>query len=381
MTEDANAPRPKRQIVIRPSKWRIAFWGLCLAVIGWLAWIGPFAEKDAERPAAEPIVESAVTRYPVTGDQPAGLDPKAPPAVRVGVMNRAAHLLVLNALEANLLAVVLQDAGRVDSEVFTRAQELAAALESGELDVACMPLRDAVALVAKGAAVRVVAGAATRDEQYVLGKGLTKITFDDLSTYRFGLADAPTLDVAAALGSSPAGTDVLSTQDVIKGLAAGTLDAAILPEPHASTAALGAAARILKDTDVAPRGALRTGAVVVARDDAITRLGDAMPHLIEQLELSRWLLENDRATAIDRSRTYLVNAGVRTPDLFVWEQATEHVSLDTALPVDALRALATLAGVDEARAQERLLDDHLQKAARAALEAAQQEPPVNDAGK
>lgn len=378
MTDDASAPRPKRQIVIRPSKWRIAFWGLCLAVIGWLAWVGPFADEEQERLPTDPVVESTVTRYPVSGDQPGGIDAAAPPALRVGVMNRAAHVLVLNALEANLLAVVMQDVGRVDSEVFTRAAELATALASGELDAACLPARDAVDLVAKGTPVRVICGAATNDEHYVLGKGLTKITFDDLSSYRFGVADAPILDVKAALGTGTAGIDVVSTQDVIKGLASGTLDAAILPEPQASTAALGAAARLLRTDEIAARGTLAGAAVVVIRDDAMARLGDALPHLLEQLELSRWLVENDPSTAIDRSRTYLVNAGVRTPDLFVWEQATRNVRLDTGLPIDALRELATLAGVDPTVAQERLMDTTKQSAARAALDAAQAETPNKD---
>lgn len=378
MTDDASAPRPKRQIVIRPSKWRLAFWGLCLAVIGWLAWIGPFADKPTEPAPQDAVVESTVTRYPVTGDQPAGLDPAAAPALRVGVHNRASHVLVLNALEANLFAVVLQSVGRVDSEVFTRASELAAALRAGELDLACMPARDAVDLVAKGTPVRVIAGAASTDERYVLGKGLTKITFDDLSTYRFGVADPPLLDVARALGTGSAGIDVLSTQDVIKGLAAGTLDAAVLPEPQASTVALGAAARLLRPEEISSRGTLAGAAVVVIRDDAMARLGDALPHLLEQLELSRWLVENDPSTAIDRARTYLVNAGVRTPDLFVWEQATRNVRLDTGLPIDALRELATLAGVDPTVAQERLMDTTMQSAARAALDAAQAETPNKD---
>jgi ABC-type nitrate/sulfonate/bicarbonate transport system substrate-binding protein len=374
MTADANAPQKKRQIVIRPSKWRLVFWGLCLAVIGWLAWVGPFSEKKDAPSVRDPVVESTVTRYPVAGDQPGGIDPAAPPVLRIGVMNRAAHAVVLNALEANLFAVLLQEHGRVDSEIFTRAAELANAVDAGELDLACMPLRDAVALVAKGSPVRVIAGAATRDEQYVIGKGLTKITFKDLTSYRFGLADPPTLDVAAVLGQNVGAVEVLSTQDVIKGLSAGTLDAAILPEPHASTAALGAGARLLPAEEVGPAGALTSGAVVVVRDDAATRLGETLAHLLEQLEFSRWLVTNDPVTAIDRARTFLVNAGVRTPDGFVWEQAVRNVTLDTVVPIDALRSLARLANTDDARAQQRLLNDAAQRAARTAFEAAQHEP-------
>ena len=335
----------RRKMTLRPSKARIALWAICAVVSVFLA--VRLLEKAPDRLAGQehmnaPDAIDRVGAAPRTG---------APPAVRFGLMPRAAHLVVLSGLQMNQYDLAAADQGAVEVRIYDRSRGLSAALRKDEVDLACVPLRVAVELAASmgDAAPRVVAGAALGDERYVVRSGLAAFETLPLAPLRVGVLENPALDIAAALGvgSDDAATAHLVREaSVARQLASREIDIAVLPQPLAAQAAAMSSSTVETGADV-PGRRLHGGAVLVAT----RRLIDADPALLGRLVTSHVVsaafAENDRETSIERAAAVLQSSGVDVVPALFWTRGVEGITFGPAIP----RAeLAELAGADDADA-------------------------------
>lgn len=356
---------PRRPVTLRPSKARIVLWAICAVISVYLA--VELLERAPDKLAGQERMNAAAETGPV-GDGVARPG-AAPPAVRFGLMPRAAHLIALSGLEMNLYASAALDQGAVEVRVYDRSRGLTAALRAGEVDLACVPIRVAVELYTElgDAAPRIVAGGALDDERYVVRDGLAAFDVLPFAPLRFGVLEAPALDVARALGSGgdEAPTVRLVTESsTARMLASGEIDLAVLPLPLATQVAALSGSSV-DDARSVPSRRLLGGAVLVVAPRFAAEHGELLERLVTAHVVSGAFVESDPATAIERAISLLEGIGAEVPPALFWTNGIEGVTFDVEIPTERISEVLSLAGDEPVEA---LIDDTILAAARAALE-------------
>jgi ABC-type nitrate/sulfonate/bicarbonate transport system substrate-binding protein len=351
---------PTRRLSFRPSWPRLVLWGLCLAAVVWLLLQSDEAPSDADRTAKD----TPAAAVPAD-DTPS--DPGGP--IRFGVLNRTAHLIPLWGLGTELCyaaAALHSERDGIRADVFEDAAALRDALRAGRLDLACVPLRDALLLQFEldDAAPKVIAGAALGDEQFVLGRDLTSLPIGDLGDYRAALVETAALDVARCLelGADRAPEVVPAKADnVSELLAQGRADFALLPGPLADAAAATSGSHVAAPDDLAPDGTcIQGGAVLVAAPRFLDAEPELVGLLLQQHELAAQVVASDTAQAAAVAAGVVRRAGRETPPDVIWSKSVERIRLGTDIPREELLRLAADAralGMDlPDAAVERLVD-------------------------
>lgn len=365
----------RRKVTFRPSKARLVLWAVSAVVAGWLAF--ELMERAPEKLAGQDRMHAAAAEAAVEPGGP--VVDTTPPAARIGLMPRAAHLVVLSGLEMGLYDVAARTDGRLEVRVYDRSRGIAAALREGELDVASVPLRVAVELRAElgERAPIVVAGAALGDERYVVRDGLAAFETLPFGPLRIGVLEAPALDLARALGvggDDPPTVRLVTESAVTRMLASGELDLALLPQPLASqVAALSSSA--IEDGRAAPARRIVGGAVLVASPAFAAANRPLLERLVGMHAVSARFVANDPETAVGRATTLLEGVGAEVPPAIFWARGIERLAFDDALPRDALAELAELGGIGPVEA---LLDDSYLAEAHAAEASATLDPEGDD---
>jgi ABC-type nitrate/sulfonate/bicarbonate transport system substrate-binding protein len=362
-----------RRIAFRPSRLRLVLWGACLAVVVWLL----FQSVDS------PSGADATDRADATTPSTAATEPVTPGGpLRFGVLGRTAHVVPLFGLGAEIwypAAVAYSDRDGIRADVFASAAELRDALRAGNLDVACVPLRDAVLLQLElgDAAPKVIAGAARGDEQFVLGRDLTNLPLGDLGEYRVALVEPAELDVAQCLGLGAAEAPAVLRADadgVSSLLAQGRADFAVLAAPFADAAAATSGSRVAAPDEVAAAGTcIQGGAVLVATRAFLAAEPELTGLLLQQHELAARVAAKNLDEAVAVAAEVVRRDGGSTPPDLIWVESVARIRLGTDIPLDELTRLA-----DGARARgmtvpdgaiEALVDaSHLEKARREVAE-------------
>ena len=293
----------------------------------------------------------------------------APPAVRFGLMPRAAHLTVLSGLEMNVYDQATLGEGAVEVRIYDRSNGLSAAIRKGDVDLACVPLRVAVQLFQSMGedAPRIVAGAAIGDERYVVRSGIAAFETLPFAPLRVGVLENPTMDLAKALGI---GTEDAPTARLVgessaaRKLASHEIDLAVLPEPLAAQVAALSSSRVEFGDDV-PARRLVGGAVLIATREFITENAPLLSRLVSSHVLSAAFVSNDREFAIERATSILKAYGVDVVPALFWAQGISGIEFDPRIPRNRLDQLAGDAGDSSAGA---LIDDSFLIEAFAALE-------------
>ncbi len=215
--------------------------------------------------------------------------------LRLGFFPNVTHAPAFTALHAGRLAAALGGV-RVAAVKFNAGPEAVSALLAGELDATFVgPVPAAAGFVrSRGAALRVVAGAASGGASFVVRRGANVRAPADLRGKRLAAPQiGGTQDVALrhylaghGLRTSDAGGDVLLTSianpNILSLFRQGGLDGAWVPEPWASRLAReGGGERLVDERDLWPGRAFCTTLLVVRsaylRDapGAVDRLVDA----------------------------------------------------------------------------------------------------------
>ncbi len=363
----------RRTWSFRPSRTRLVIWGICLIVVAVLAtrkseFLTPWQHSSGDQTAA--------SDGDAGGAAAAGGEtrPSGAPALRFGVLARTAHLVALSGLEMNLYAGAMQDViegGRIEATVFARSSELARALLEGGIDVATLPIRDAVALYLEhgAAAPRIVAGAALGDERYVLPAGVEKTAFANLAPARVGLIEPPALELRAALrlGSPDEPALILTDARALpRSLLAREVDLAVLPEPLASETAVLSRSHVIDPGDI-EGGRLAGGAVLVVAAPFLERQRELVGLLVQAHETSAFFVSEQADLSIGRALVLLGSARHAVPPEAVWLKSLEAVRFDTAIPREELERVleaARAAGQPEATLDGLVVPEFLEAARR-----------------
>lgn len=337
----------RRTWSFRPSRTRLAIWGICLIVVAVLAFQKSDFTIPWQRSATDQTAESGGDPGAAGGGE---LHPSGPPAVRFGVLCRTAHLVALSGLEMNLYAVAVRDAiedGWIETVVFDRSSGLARALLEGGIDVATLPIRDAVALhVEHGAAApRIVAGAALGDERYVLPEGVDRPAFANLAPVRVGMLEAPSMELRATLrlGSPDQPTVVLTAAGALpRSLVSREVDLAVLPEPLASEAAVLSGSQVIDPGEI-EGGRLAAGAVLVVAAPFLEEQRDLVGLLVRAHELSAYVVNTQADLSVGRAIVLLARARQVAPPEAVWLKSLEAVRFDTGIPQEELERVLEVA--------------------------------------
>ncbi|MFH0944510.1 MAG: hypothetical protein V2A76_04860 [Planctomycetota bacterium] len=275
----------RRRLTVRTSKGRLVFWAACLAVICYLAYQLTQAPVASTGRVDSAQIEGAgpTDGRPLQGD---GTAPSGTPAVRFGTLARTAHLVALSGLEGSLYALAARADGGLEARIFDHAANLYQALLHEELEMATVPIRDALRLFLElgERAPRIVAGAARGDEMFLVRKSVEALSLENLLPVRVGLLEPPRLDLRRALrldGKAPPTVILKEAGEMAHALASKEIDLALLPEPLASMTAALSGSRVEKPSDV-PGGRLAGGAVLVASP----RLIAEHPELLDRLSSS-----------------------------------------------------------------------------------------------
>lgn len=333
----------RRRPVIRPSRGRLIFWAICTLVIVYLAVHliqGPLTSVRVET-RTNPADEGRDAAQ-VDPDRPSG-----PPAVRFGLLNRAAHLPVLAGLELDLYTGAVANVGWMETRIFSRAPGLISALKDGELDMAVVPLRAALSLFLTGGerAPRIVAGVSLGDEMYVARGEFDDRSFERLGPVRVVVLAPPTLDLRHALrldGSAPPTVILGSVESLPRTLASREVDLAVLPEPDASHVAALSGSRVIEPTTL-ENGRLQGGAVLVATPEFMRDNPGLLHALLVSHEVSTVTTHNNLDECIEFALASLQQARQRTvPELF-WMKGASRLRFDTEPPLAELEALLATA--------------------------------------
>jgi ABC-type nitrate/sulfonate/bicarbonate transport system substrate-binding protein len=324
---------------IQAGPLRIALWSLAVAAIVALFFLQADSDRfGSARNAAGEANEEYARGIPAGGDLPR----IGRPALRLGALDRAAHLAVLSGIFLNSYALAVRDEGWLEPRIKDRAAQLVAALRSGDLDVAALPLRDAIRLALEPEApIVIVAGCSRGDERIVLGPGRDGADFAGLS---IGVLEPPALDVARRLGlesESPPRVRLESAAAIGTALTSRELDAAVLPEPFATATAERVGGRILElarnDADPA------AGAVFVMRRAYAAEQPRIARDLVHAHLVATFVTLKDQGTAIARARAVIGEARLVAPTEILFAKGLEHVTFDAAIPREDLVKLALLA--------------------------------------
>jgi len=276
----------------------------------------------------------------------AGL-PAGPPAVRFGVLTRAAHVVGLSGLHMNLYAAAAQSEGWLEARLFERPAALVEAMEQGQLDLALLPLRDALQIYLKlgEQAPRVVAGAALGDEMYLLRKDVLEFDFNNLRPVRVTVLETPALDIRRALkldsGAAPS-VSLRKPDDLRQALASREVDLALAPEPLASIVAALSGSRVVRPGET-EGGELLGGAVLVASAAFLREHEPLLNRLVMAHVVSATTVANDLDTAARRAIEFIGKAGLEAPALMFWRQGLPRLHFQSELPVEELAALLEVA--------------------------------------
>lgn len=310
---------------------RIALWSAALAAVALVL----FFIESQRPPSGEPEAPSAAAAEPT--EPPAA---PAGPALRFGVLPRAAHLVALSALEMGLYDVALLGRGAVRPSVFLTGPQERSAFERGDLDLAVLPLRDAVAVSAGGHG-RIVAGCALGDEVWLASRQLARPDEVPWRGLRVGLLEPPRLDLARLLADGP-DVSVASLEEIQRFLLAGRLDLALLPEPDAHAVAPLARARPVSLPAGHPRRPISGAALVVSRR-LLERDREAVARLVGMHAVSAdGYVARDPETAVRRATALLASLDRPGPPAAIWLAALPEVRPGFDLPVAEIERLADL---------------------------------------
>lgn len=356
---------------VRAGPLRLTLWAVGAAIL-----IGIFtldlgesgSRFDRARLAAGPDAEDSDSE--VTTTLPEAPPRIGPPIARFGALGRSSHLPVLSGLFMNAYALAAQGEGWIEHRIFERSSQLSGALEDGELDLAAVPLRDAVRLAAAedgDRSIVVLAGVSLGDERVVVRPEIEGV---ELAGKRVGVLEAPTLDTMHFLGLDR--SDSAPPQVLLKNLAqlgpallTRELDAAIVPEPYATSAAERIGGR--SESLVAKDAAETCGAVLVMRRAFLESHAALAERLVQMHEVAMYMAQQDPPTAVARTRQLLLDAGQTPPDDSVFLAAMRHQTYSSDVPRPQLESLLLLAGAPEAEAKtvlDRTIDTRLLELAR-----------------
>ena len=327
-------------MIVRTSKGRLVFWAACLAVICYLGYQltqGPVA-NTGQFGKAETIETGPTDGRPLPGD---GTAASGAPAVRFGALARTAHLVALSGLEGSLYALAVLRDGGLEARIFENPANLYQALLHDELEMATMPLRDALRLFQEmggQAAPRVVAGAARGDEMFLVRKSVAEVSLENLQPVRIGLLEPPRLDLRKMLrldGNAPPTVLLKAADEFARAMATNEIDLALLPEPLASKTAALSGSRVENPWSV-PGGRMAGGAVLVASPRLIAEQPELLDRLVQQHIYSARDVKRDPDLALKRALSILARAGVASPPHMFWQQAMTRIEFDAEMPLEEL---------------------------------------------
>lgn len=325
---------------VSPSRFRLVSW----SIVG-IACLALFVRSFLDRTEPE---------TPPLAREPAAA--ARPPAVRIGALARTAHLPVLSGLEFNLYALAASRLGPIEAVIAERPQDLVRALRDGDIEMAALPLHDAVQLALElgERAPRIVAGIALGDEVLVArGDASTEVPVA-LANRRLGVLERPHPALAAALGLGGAAAPrilLLDPEAIGKSLSAGAVDFALLPEPFASATAALSGARVLAPADCAI-ALPQEGAVLVIAARFLAEQPAVAENLVGAHDVACFDVQQDAELALARALALLARVRRLVPPELVWQESLRGARFASDIPDAAIDALlgAARTGMDPAPA-------------------------------